>query len=280
MARNNPELDKLRNEIKRKHRNAARKVNRIEKSTGVNIRATGYDPRTSDFSKIGKYTAKQLIAYGNKLDEFNSRRTAFVAGVENEPISRGKWAEYKRNEKAINAKAERRHRQALKQKGPGGTMTVAQREAMFGSKIPTMDGDGRKHIYERHNRQPHQIVSAKALDRLIKEQNKTLNGTHLKKEIRAGRKTAKKILTQFGMHELIDSYSKLTDHQFSVLWFEYGFYDQILPAYGVLKMASGDTRVIQDHLQEIRDGIEWASTLPETEKTARRKPSGKGKSGS
>lgn len=89
----------LREAVLRQHRNAGRKVARLDKQ-GAGIAGTEFDPRR-DVLKVSRYTRKQLLAYQRELSEFSRRGGGFV------PMGDGKvtvheWDRFKAAEREVN----------------------------------------------------------------------------------------------------------------------------------------------------------------------------------
>lgn len=264
----NPEIDRLRAEIRRKQRNVNAKINRIEKSSGINLRGTSYNPRNADAAKFMRYTTRQLIAYGKRLDEFTNRRTSFVPGAGGVPLPRQAFDKYKELERRHNAIGDARMSERGHFLAPGSGMSIAEREATMRPDSRRAQGDVVNRPYSKIERKSINIASVEALDKLTRDMQRKINRKHLPKAIRDARTQLNDMLTVIGNDELKDEFKKLTDFQFDVLWNDTKFATDIGLIYGImqLKAAGGKDRwytsVIEDNSSDIREALEWARKLP------------------
>lgn len=272
----NPELDRLRREIARKQRNVNAKINRIEKSTGINLRGTNYNPRNADAAKFMRYTAKQLIAYGKRLDEFTDRKTAFVPGVDAQPIPKQHFDRYKALEDQINGVGDRLMGVVGGFEAPGSGMTIAERDATLRANRKRAQGDVVNRTFSKIDRKSTDINGVDALNKLVKSLEKKLNAKHLPSKIKEGRKQNDQMLEAMGANDLREAADKLTDFQFHVLWEYTNYASQVGLSYGVASLSAANSedrwyqKVIEDNSGDIREAIEWARKLPPTEADARR----------
>jgi hypothetical protein len=273
MVRRNPDLDALRAEIRRKQRNAQAKINR-NKHKGINLGSTNYNPRNADLAKFMRYTTKQLIAYGKKLDEFTSRNTQFVAGANGTPLERSAFERYKELERKHNAIGESRMGERGGFKAPGSGMTIREREATMRPDSKRAQGDVVNRPYSKIERKAINIASADALEKLTRDMERKLNRSYLPKKMKESRQQLREMLTMIGNDELNKHAQGLTDFQFDVLWNDTKFATDIGLIYGVMQMkaAGGKDRwyssVVEDYSNDIMEALRWAKTLPRTQADA------------
>lgn len=249
----------------RKQRNAAKKVSRIRRSKGVDIKLTSHDPRVNA-AKIAKYTTKQLIAHAKRLDEFNSRRTGFVAGSEGQPLPKAKVERLLKLVEANNIKARQRVNSRKDVKLPGSKVTIGQRAATLDPDRLSAQGVPVNAPYVDTKIDVANINGLAALDKMVSKFEKVLSKGHLPKQIKQARHNMRKMLIDIGAPDLVEKMSKLTDHQFDIYFFDAKRGNEIIPVYALMQMQIGaDTKrvVLEDHYDEIAKSLDWAADLPE-----------------
>lgn len=267
----NPELEALRAEVRRKHRNATAKISRLN-AKGIVIKGTSYDAR-DDVKKFATYTTKQLIAHAKRLDEFTQRKTAFVPGAGGAPLPKSKFERYKALEAQHNAIGDIRMNERGDFMAPGSGMSIRDREHTMRPDSVRAQGDVVNRPYSKIERSPENINGEAALDKLTRDMQRKLNRNFLPKQIRASRKQLDDMLDIIGNSELSEAARGLTAHQFDVLWNDTKFATDAGLIYGVMKMkaAGGKDRwyasVVEDYANDISEALEWAKTLPKTKPT-------------
>lgn len=265
----NPQLEAARTEVKRLQRNANAKVSRL-RAKGIDIARTGYDPRASDFKKIGRYTAKQLIAYGNKLQEFNNRENGYVAGVGGVPLSKSEVSHLEDLVSKHNAIGRERMSERGDIKIPGAGLTVQERDETFTYRGKRANGAGGDRPYSPVEFKAHNINGPEALAKLIKSMEKKLNRKYLPAVLKKQRDSFAKAVELVGSDELKKAVKGLTHNQFDILFNDSGFAKDFFQRYGVIMaMATGGTdrwysAVVEEGLEDVIESIEWAKTLPKT----------------
>jgi hypothetical protein len=263
------ELDALRAEVKRKQRNAAAKIRRLEKNKGVAIKLSHADPR-ANAAKIARYTAKQLIAHAVRLDEFTNRKTQYVPGVEGTPISAAKWKEYKTLEQAVNEAALFRDNERKHIKDVAGTMTLGERKATFYDDRISAAGDAVFDFMPKTTRKSFQMADEKALEKFIKLQKSRLDGNYIPGKIKEARGQMAQMLKEIGNTEFIERAKKLTDYQFDLLWQDASNVNQISLVYWITQQMARGTherqfaKQLEDNTSDIHDLFAWAEKQPKT----------------
>jgi hypothetical protein len=265
----NPELEALRAEVKRKQRNAAAKIRRQKVTKGVSIGFTHADPR-ANAAKIARYTAKQLIAHAARLDEFTSRKTSFVPGVNGSPLPAQKWKEYKVLESAVNAKARARDEERRHIKDVAGTMTLGERKATFYDDRLSAAGDAVHDFIPKTMRESFQIADAKALEKFIKLQKSRLDEKYVPGKVKEARGQMAQMLKEIGNTEFIERAKKLTDYQFDLLWQDASNVNQISLVYWITQQMARGTherqfaKQLEDNTSDIHDLFSWAEKQSKT----------------
>lgn len=262
----NPELERLRAEVKRKQRNAAAKVYRLKKAHGVDISATVHDPRVAA-RKLATLGTRELLKHAAKLDAFTNRHTSFVQGAEGVPLSKAKFDRVKQLEAQINAKVDARINAFGGLKAPGSKMTLAERESLLHERLLRGHGDARNKPYIKFDRQAHHMASDAGMDKLIKSMERKLNKTYLPKELRSQRKQMNDLLLRIGNADLIKEAKKLNNAEFDVLWNETDFARDASEKYHTLQaMALGGNErwyssTVEDNYSDLRKQVQWAKAL-------------------
>ena len=271
------ELEALRTEARRLQRNANRKASRLKTLKNVHIGATSHDPRVAA-KMIGKYTTKQLIAYNKRLTTFNSRTVSFVAGAEGQPIPTDLFLKYKSAEQAHNRIYDSRMDEFGHLIAPGSGMTIKERDqSFFESGGKRARGRAENSPFVKFDRNPEDIKSVDALNKLIDDYTKKNRQSTFKKTLKAEREELNKMLIAIGDEKMIDRANKLTDNQFDILFHETKFATDVSTKYEIWRsLSAGRKQAWFDSVGEtaendINTAFTWAETLPKTKPDARGK---------
>lgn len=261
------ELDRLRDEVIRRRRAATKKISRMRRSKGVDISGTNLDPRRS-IKTIGHYNRKQLNAYLRVINNFQSRKVGFVAGVEGTPIPKSQWEHYKRLERQYNAIGDRHISRIGDIQVPTTGLTIKERDATVRPDSKRAQGEVSHRPFSRVDRNPNNVNGTDALNRLTKDLQKKLDKKFLPKELRKARKQVKDMLNTIGNNEYIKDVKDLSDYQFDILWNYTPFANNTSLAYTVIKMKATGSKdkwyssVVEDQSSDIGEFLKWAKTLP------------------
>lgn len=261
------ELERLR-ELVRKRRSAVTgKIARIRRNTGVDITGRDEDPRRPT-DVIKRYNKRQLNRYLGELNAFQSRSVGFVAGAGGVPIPKDRWRQYKRLEAKYNEIGAKHEAAVADIFLPTSGMTLRQRQAMI---HPTAVGEVVNMPYMATDRDPRQVPSVKALDKLIKEMNRRTSADYLPGEIKKSRKQLSDMLKTAGLPEVASRARSLSDAQFDTLWNYTNFATVVSLSYELMKLRSADAKerwhdsVLEDARNDVGELLDWASELPSTE---------------
>lgn len=263
------DLDRLRAEVKKRRAQVTKKIGRIRREYGANVGGTNFDPRR-DPKTVAKYNRNQLNAYLNKLNEFQARGTAFVAGSGGIPIQKSKWLNYKRLENQYNQLGDIHQNKVADIFIPTAGMTIKQRQAMI---HPTAVGEVVNAPYSKISRSPFNITSAESLDALTADISKKLTKEYLPSKIKEAREQLSEMLDVIGAPDLEEKANSLTDEQFDMLWNYTNFATAISMRYSIEKMraTNGKERwhdsVIEDTTDELGELFEWAGQITPGEET-------------
>jgi hypothetical protein len=249
--------------IANREKSVRRKIRRLE-NKGVRITGTDYDPRQAD---VGNMTARQMGSYLRKLDTFTDRKTQFVPGASGKPLPAAKWRKFKQVEKAGNDYSLRYRAKIDNVYNPHKGMTMGEYRAMKRGDLPSRLVPSVNDPFDVRSRSSYGVTNEKALDKLIKEEQKRTTPQNFKKWQKSNREAAKKMLTDLHEEELLKKLNKLTDEQFHLLW-ESGA-SEVALAYVVAKSAFESNEDEPpwwaersgDEMGEVRDLAQWASTV-------------------
>ena len=269
------ELEALRDEVRRRHRAATKKISKL-RGKGVDIGGTKLDPRRS-IKTIGHYNKKQMRAYLEVINRFQSRRVGFEAGAEGSVFTKSAWQYYKGLEKRYNNKSVGHLNKIGDTFVPISGMTIRQRDATVRPDFVSAQGAVNNRPYNEINLKASNIKGPEALAKLTKSLEKKLARDFLPKELNKSRKEARHMLKIIGDNRSLKILGQLTDNQFDILWNYSGFAMDTSRLYSVyqMKAAGGKDRwvsgVVEDQSNDIREAIQWATTLPTTATKAAKK---------
>lgn len=271
------ELQRLRAELRKRRNAATAKIGRIQKSIGINLANTAYDPRPNP-ETIGRYNKVQLRAQIRKVDNFTSRETAFVPGAGGVPLPRSEWDKYKAAEAKVGLRAATEFDKVADIFIPHLGVTVGQRERYNRADRPRGRGEAASRSFPVYARESTDITSAESLRKLTADMNKRLDRRYLPERIASQRVQLDEMLKVIGDDKYREQANQLSDHQFNVLWNYEDLAHRISERYAIVKlMAAGrKDRQFQSQLdtnEEILDEIfTMAASLPRKapRKTGRR----------
>lgn len=264
--------ESLESQIKKAQAVAKRKMTNITKKTGVDIRATPFNPLQS----TDNLTYSQRKSYLNRLKNFNSKETDFYKDARRGGglLSKKDWDKYKKAEKKFNdlVKGELKSLgkvEAWSPFGPGhGGMTVAEEFDMrnkpkTGRMMHNPSGSG-FHIMER---KPSDINGPEALKRLTTQMEERATSGYKRRKLKSGREQFEKMLDAANDRDLIDMGLSLSDEQFHVLWNYTNLANAIALTYEIMmqQMERGPQEyhagIMEKTNRKARGLIEWASRL-------------------
>lgn len=277
------DLDRLRDEARKRRAAVSAKISRIRRNTGVDLANTEADPRRQP-TAVKRYTRTQLSNYIAELNAFTARDNGYIGGARGTVISKKSWAEYKRLERQYNQLGAKRLAEVGQIVLPGG-MTIENREAMLPQKVRA-SGSPMNRLYEVVAREARQVNGQKALDKLIKSLEKKLSKNYVKTGIADARSQFKDMAKLIGDPSLTKAAAKLTDYQFDTLWNYTNFVATFSMKYEVIRMAMANEKVdpafhhvAEDYAGDARQLLEWAGFLPETASKARQESRSTGSKG-
>lgn len=210
------ELNDLRNEVARMRRAATRKISRIKTVHGAQVSGTEFDPRR-DTQIHTHYTAKQLAAYKSKLADFLSRSNQFVPDAQKQPMPRAEFQEYKRREAKYRATAGTVYERIKDENLPSGE-TVAERLEKMRPKHKAMHNTAMNAIFDPLTRDPGDIVSRRALNKLAKSLAKASSPSEIRRKVNDARDQLNQMLDVLNVPEVQAEIAKLNNDQFVAMW--------------------------------------------------------------
>ena len=259
------DLNSLRLEVERLRRAATRKVSRVKARTGARVSGTEFDPRRAP-QQHKRYTRKQLETYQSELQSFLSRRNQFVPDASKRPIPRAEWQAYKRREKAYKDVAGKVYEQVKDVELPSGE-TIAQRLAKMDVLHKHMHNPTVNTIFDPHERNPGDVVSRKALDKLTRDLDRKSKPRNIKTMVRQAREQFGKMMSVVNAPELTRAVEGLSHDQFIALWNHTNFASAIAMSYDSAKKMLSPKEESWGHekvRQQTNDAMElitWAKGL-------------------
>lgn len=230
------QLDLLRAEVRRAHRNATNKVSRL-RGQGVEVGGTNVDPRRN-LKNVNRYTERQLRTYLRELDSFRDRGTSFRAGARGSTISGAKWREYQALERQYNKIAERSQEAVSQIRLTTHGMTIGERDAMLRNTSPAAKGQRRPLDPIRRNVRG--IESDRALDKLIGDMRKRLSPSYEKTQVNRQRRIARQMTQDTGTARFRKGINRLSNKQFNILW-NYTNFANLLSQWYETRQSDEDT---------------------------------------
>lgn len=256
------EVERLRQEIKRRRSAVTNKIARTKRVNGASVAGSEFDPRR-DHNAIKRYNGAQLRRYLGELNSFMSRSNQFVAGDRGAPLPRNMVRELER--KVNNFKtAGDKHMESI-----GDVMvtpigrTVSE---FYSDRTKNRRGATVNTPYGATIKSATGITSVKALKEIMAQVDKMNSKSFMPDKIAQGRHNLIKALSMMGRDADIAEVNELTDYQFDVLWFGSPFAEIVFTNYDVHQERIAGTRkerwqdkVISDNAILIPEFLEWAS---------------------
>lgn len=253
-------LKQLRDQVRRAHQNATRKVSRI-RAKGVEIGGTSADPRRA-IKNVGRYTEKQLRAYLRELDQFRSRSVQYLpAASPQNRISAAAWREYKKLEREYNEIANRSQKQRDDVFLPSHGMTIGDRDDLMRSMSPRAGGQRRPldPIVREHKN----IRDDKALQVLIRDMRKRVKPSYERSVVRQQKANAIVLAGESGSQRFASGVKGLTQKQFNILWNYTDFATMLSHYYETRNAESTEwiAKTRKDMGSSIDELLSWAKTI-------------------
>lgn len=258
------EVERLRNELRKRRQAVSNKINRIKKQNGANVAGSEFDPRRR--SGIEKsYNRRQLETHISELNDFMRRGNQFVALRGGKPAPLGEWNVYKRRER-WQEQARVAHDVVMGDLPTPSGMNVRQNRAM----VPETAGSANYGPYRKFNRVPGEIESLGALRKLSSDMLNKAKLDYLPSKIKQGRENIKTALTILGDTESSDRIDKMSDYQFDAFWFGTNIAESVFMKYGLEKNRAADPtrkeswqdKAVDDAVDELGVFLDWAESLP------------------
>lgn len=249
-------VQRLRQEARKRRSAVTSKIARIRRNTGVEIKDTEFDPRKPP-KAVDRMGQPQLRRYLNELNAFTARGNQFEPGVDNIPIPRSAWRDYKQAEADYNRIGER-HLEALKKnfrpadgvelKAPGYGLHP-QADASLGQ-VP----------YQEFDREPTQIKSYEALKQLTKDLKAKSDPKYMRQVMRDVREQMNAMFDMVGQtgSNLAERANKLSDFQLDSVWHYTKMARQVSLLYEIMKLQA------RDGTADAKEG-QFASVLEDSE---------------
>lgn len=174
----NPNLERLRAEVRRTRTNATRKAARYRRQ-GVRVAGSDFDPRRAVGAE-SRYNERQLKSYLNDLQGFTSRRTQFVGLSGGQPVTRQRFRQFEQTQQRFNLTRGYMSEGVESRRMPSG-QTIAQERSML-----RQDAYSNK-ILDRANLTPQNIASPQALDKLERRLRQRASPRGQRSDIRMAR---------------------------------------------------------------------------------------------
>lgn len=260
MARNTVR-EQLLAEAKAARRAVGKKVSRLERA-GVRVRKAELDPRVSN-SALEAMNTRQLRSHVNRLNQFRSRSTSYVAGHKGEPLNGTTWRQYQRLERIYNKKATAFYENVRELRDPVTNTTFEERLADLRDKNKApRAGDYRS--FNPFERSAGGITGNESLKKLLKNMAKRADPQYLEREARLQRRMLNKMLARTGNKDLIEKFKDMSDEDVITVTQYTDFMSTLESSYAMVKSISTDTprwqsSVYEDNEEKIREWVDWAS---------------------
>ena len=249
-------INELREQARRAHRNATRKVSRL-KQAGVPISGTELDPR-KPAAEIKRMNSRQLTSYNNKLSKFTARSSGYVPSAD-KPITRAQWREYKRLETVNNARARIREAMTSDIGLPGGDGTIGQRRA---------DVTANRRAYGTATNKPLEVVFRQSknirgpagLQKLIDNMKSKLTPDYVRDHVTNQRRQFNQMLDSIGDPKLAELAAQMTPGQFDLAWNEGGLANEASLSYATsdIEIGRAHDSIESDDNDGVYKWVEWA----------------------
>jgi len=216
MARNS-KVAKLREQLASAQRRVNKKIAYNYRMYGIELKGSRFDPSV-DLQKARFWGEKKIRSELKKLNDFQSRRTQFVAGARGEPIPAKTWREYKKTEAAYNRRVERGRTKYDYVKTPSGLPQSEQ------AKIGRLDYSTKKtwdsvnNDFLKRNFKPANFMSAEKVEKMIDVLKKRATAEDRRERLSKDRETVRKALKIIGDKELLDMVDSLNEKEFEFFY--------------------------------------------------------------
>lgn len=260
-------LNELRNQVRKRHAQAGRKVSRLRRTKGVEIAGTRHDVRRPA-ENIGKYNRAQLTSYMRQLNQFQARSTTFAAGAQGAVLTGAQVAKFEDLKSRLNRRADyHAKRVAGIHIEPLGTSVAQRRAGRYGEGFQPVGGDASQHVYATVNRDVRNVVSDDALDKLNRQMERRLSPRHVKEHLRGQREQFRSMAGRIGINpESMKKFDRLNNDQFNVFWNETNVAELASAVYWTVANNDEATALrlsgmIESGVSTIEEYIDWAETL-------------------
>lgn len=264
------EVERLRQELRKRRSAVTNKIGRIRRETGAEVSGTEFDPRKA-VGHEKRLNGRQLKSEIARLNEFMARGNQFVSGVDAQPLPRNRWNVLQAKIRENNARALAHEDAVSAYPSLNPHETVGQaKDKLF---RPTykqrrrMQGSGGSGPYNTFDYSSGDINGAAALEVLIKDFSTKLRPDYVKKKVAQGKHNAIEALKKMGDLELIEQVAELSEHQFDVLWHDTRFASVLFLRYGAITAENADTTKDRGRMQVadeqsvlLGDYLNWAAT--------------------
>lgn len=256
------EVERLRNEVKRRRQAVGNKIARTRRVSGANVAGSEFDPRR-DPEVIKRYNTPQLRRYLADLNGFMARGNQFAAGDGGAPLPRNMVRAYEAKVDRFRNAGQRHMDQIGKQFITPIGVTVEQ---FYGDRTKNRRLATVNTPYGSAVKGVKGVTSVKALQELMSKIDQMNSNDFMPEKISQGRQNVKKALDMMGRQEDIKTIDELSDYQFDVLWFGSPFAEIVFSNYDIIQERAAGTRkerwqdkVISDNAVLIPEFLEWAS---------------------
>jgi len=215
----NPEVARLRAEVKRQRANATAKARRL-RSQGIVVQGTEHDPRRVAGIE-NTYNARQLRAYVAGLRAFNSRSTQFVAGADGRAISKLTYSLLRSTVNVAQESARRRRERVANEIVPGTDSTFDEMQRMTKRTRRPVQA----YTYDTVDIRPDELVSDAKARELMRTVASRSTGAGRRRMNAIGSRNVNKMLRQSSSPFLAARWDELTGEQQEVLMNTPGFWD-------------------------------------------------------
>lgn len=274
MPKKNPNLENLRNQVRKRQRDVTRKLSRMNRANAWNLTGTDLDPRR-ELGKVKTYNTKQAEAYLNKLDKFMSRDTQFVPDTRNRPVPKSTFDEYKAPERKYNAKIKRQFERIADLpmppvEGAGGLQTVETIRDRMAKITPEHRQAARNAAnapYMPPERESKNFKNATAMKKMSDAMKARLAPDYEAKMLAKDREVFAKMADKINRPDIKKLGSELSDKEFQVAWNYMGLadamklpYEQAQKLYSDAETAT-ETDTMDENLREAERLLGHAKTL-------------------
>lgn len=257
------EVNRLRDEARKRRAAATAKAARIRRSTGANVAGTEFDPRRPH-GDVSKMNSASLRKYIRELNSFVDRGVQFTAGDRGAPLPRGSWNSFERKQAKLRQMNQENQRVLGQFQAFGTEESVSD---VKDRRYKNRGQGGRRGAFNDTDYRPGEITNAKALNELEAHLDKMFSPKFMsqrRSNYRHGVMEAFKIM---GELQLMEEFAQLSDFQFDVLWNDPRFAEVVFAKYdaeqartqGNRKEQAQD-RAANEQFELAGDFLKWART--------------------